>query len=229
MGKQTKNRKAQIATYDSKKSYPLTEAIEIAKKSHFAKFDASLDMAAILTIDAKNPLHAIRTSTVLSHGTGKTVRVLALCPPDKETEAKEAGADYVGSDVYVTKIEKGWTDFDVMVTTPSLMGVVGKLGRVLGPKELMPTIKRGTITQNIAKKIKEIRLGEITLKTDKTGIVHTTLGRISFPTQKLVENAQEAISTIKANKHATVKGDLIKKITCSTTMGLGINIALTSI
>ena len=217
-----------MAAYDFEKTYALSEGIELAKKALKVNFDASVDLSINLGIDDKNPLQAIRTTAVLPHGTGKKVRILVLCPADQEAEAKEAGADYVGSKDYSKKIEGGWSAFDVIVAHPAMMGTVGKLGKILGPRGLMPTIKLGTITQNIAHKVKEIRVGETTLKTDKA-IVQTTIGRASFPVEKLVENAQEVISAIRANKHTSVKGNLIKKITCSTTMGPGINISLTSI
>ena len=230
MGQLTKNKKQQQQKHDLKKSYPLTEAIALLKKASYTKFDSSVDIAVNLGIDTKNPLQMIRTTALLPHGTGKVPRVLVICTPEKQQEAKDAGADHVGLENYLEKIAQGWTDIDVIITMPSLMVKLGKLGRTLGPTGLMPNLKTGTVTQDIGKAVQQVKAGKINIRTDKTGgIIHASIGRISFPEQHIKENTIELLDTILKAKHTSVKGNYLQKVSLSTTMGPGINIMLNTL
>lgn len=195
----------------------------------FTKFDASVDLDVRLGVDPKKSDQMVRGVVTLPHGVGKTVRVLVLCTPDKEKEAKEAGADYVGLDEYIQKIESGWTDVDVIICTPTVMAKVGKLGKVLGPRGLMPNPKSGTVTLEVGKAVKEVKAGKIDFKIDKAGIIHTSIGKASFPPEKIRENAMEMIQTIAKLKPASAKGTYFKSISISTTMSPGIRIDTNSI
>jgi len=218
MGSLTKNRKASLEKYDAEKAYSLTEAASVVKKITNTKFDASVDIAVRLGVDPKKSNQMVRGTVSLPHGTGKTVRVLVLCTPDKEAEAKAAGADHVGLNDYIEKIKGGWTDVDVIITTPNVMGQVGALGRVLGPRGLMPNPKTGTVTMDVGKAVTEKKAGNIDFKVDKTGIVHAGIGRISFESDKLVDNAHEIIQTLLKLKPTAAKGTYIKSIHLSSTM-----------
>jgi large subunit ribosomal protein L1 len=218
MAKNTKNRKAALAKVDLTKEYSLLDAAGVVKEITFTKFDASVDIDVRLGVDPRKADQMVRGIATLPHGTGKTVRVLVLCTPDKEQEAKDAGADYVGLDEYIQKIEKGWTDVDVIITMPSVMAKVGRLGRILGPRNLMPNPKSGTVTPDVAKAVKEVKAGKIDFKVDKTGIIHTSIGKVSFSPDKLAENASEVISTLNRLKPSSAKGTYIRSITLSSTM-----------
>jgi large subunit ribosomal protein L1 len=222
MGSLTKNRKASIEKYDAEKAYNLSEAASIVKKITTTKFDASVDIAVRLGVDPKKSNQMVRGTVSLPHGTGKTVRVLVLCTPDKEAEAKAAGADHVGLNDYIEKIKGGWTD--VIITTPNVMGQVGALGRILGPRGLMPNPKTGTVTMDVGKAVTEKKAGNIDFKVDKTGIVHASVGRVSFDITKLAENANELIQTIIKLKPSSAKGTYIKSISMSSTMSPGVNV-----
>ena len=224
MPKQTKNQKESILKVDSKKTYTLKEASTLVKEITFTKFDASVDLAIRLGVDPKKATEMVRGIVTLPHGTGKKVKVLALVTPDKETEAKEAGADFVGLDEYLKKIKDGWTDIDIIVTVPSIMGKLGPLGKILGPRGLMPNPKTGTVTMNVKKAISDIKGGKIDFKVDKTGIVHTSIGKASFSAEKIFENADELLKTILKIKPSTSKGTYVKSIFMSTTMSPGISI-----
>lgn len=210
--------------YDDSKSYALTEAAELVRELTTTKFDASVDIAVRLGVDPRKSNQMVRGIVSLPHGTGKDVRVLVLCTPDKEEEAKAAGADHVGLDEYLTKIKDGWTDIDVIITTPSVMGKVGALGRVLGPRGLMPNPKSGTVTMDVAKAVSDVKAGKIDFKVDKYGIIHASIGKASFEAIKLKENASELISTLLKLKPAAAKGTYIKSISLSTTMGPGVRV-----
>lgn len=216
--------KAAMAKIDADKSYALEEATQLVKDVAFAKFDSSVDIAVRLGVDPRKADQMVRGSVKLPHGIGKSVRVLVLCPPDKEEEAKAAGADMVGLDDYIEKIKGGWTDVDVIVTMPSVMGKIGALGRILGPRGLMPNPKTGTVTMEVGKAVEEVKAGKIDFKVDKYGIVHTTIGRSSFDAQKLSENAREFLQTISKLKPSSSKGTYVKSVFLSTTMGPGIRI-----
>ena len=224
MSKLTKNQQAVAAKFDSKKQYKLTEACELVKEISFTKFDASVELSVRLGVDPRKANQMVRGVVTLPHGTGKVTRVLCLCTPDKENEAKEAGADYVGLDDYVEKIKGGWTDVDVIICTPSVMGKIGALGRILGPRGLMPNPKTGTVTMEVGKAIKEVKAGKIDFKVDKTGIVHSAIGKVSFSAAQLNENAVEFINAIIKLKPQALKGTYIKSIYMSSTMSAGINI-----
>jgi len=224
MGSLTKNRKASLEKYDAEKAYSLTEAASVVKKITNTKFDASVDIAVRLGVDPKKSNQMVRGTVSLPHGTGKTVRVLVLCTPDKEAEAKAAGADHVGLNDYIEKIKGGWTDVDVIITTPNVMGQVGALGRVLGPRGLMPNPKTGTVTMDVGKAVTEKKAGNIDFKVDKTGIVHASVGRVSFEASKLAENAHELIQTIIKLKPSSAKGTYIKSVSMSSTMSPGVNV-----
>ena len=224
MPKQTKNQKESILKVDSTKSYTLREASTLVKEITFTKFDASVDLAIRLGVDPKKSTEMVRGVVALPHGTGKKVKVLALVTPDKETEAKEAGADFIGLDEYLKKIKDGWTDIDIIVTMPSIMGKLGPLGKILGPRGLMPNPKTGTVTMNVKKAISDIKGGKIDFKVDKTGIVHASIGKASFSADKIFENADELLKTILKIKPSTSKGTYIKSIFMSTTMSPGISI-----
>lgn len=220
----TKKRKAVIGKYDASKSYTLAEASKIVKEISTTKFDASVDLAVRLGVDPRKANQMVRGTVTLPHGTGKTMRVLAIVTPDKEAEAKAAGADYVGLDEYIEKIKGGWTDVDVIITMPSVMGKVGALGRVLGPRGLMPNPKTGTVTMDIGKAVTDSKGGKIDFKVDKAGIVHAGVGKVSFDAAKLAENINELLQTIVKLKPSSAKGAYVKSITLSSTMSPGVAI-----
>ncbi|MDO4367844.1 MAG: 50S ribosomal protein L1 [Bacteroidales bacterium] len=222
MSKLTKNLKAAEAKVEAGKQYKLTEACELAKATSFTKFDASVDLAVRLGVDPRKANQMVRGVVTLPHGTGKQTRVLVLCTPDKENEAKEAGADFVGLDEYIDKIKGGWTDVDVIICTPSVMAKIGAIGRILGPRGLMPNPKTGTVTMEIGNAVKEVKAGKIDFKVDKQGIVHSSIGKVSFDAKQLSENATEFLNTIVKLKPQALKGTYIKSIFISSTMGPGI-------
>jgi large subunit ribosomal protein L1 len=226
MGKKIK---AALEKVEMKKQYSLEEAIRLVKESSYVKFDESVDLAINLGIDSRKSDQMVKGSVVLPHGIGKKVRVLVFAKGEKEKEAVEAGADIVGSEDLVEKITKGWLDFDKAVSTPDIMGLVGKLGKILGPRGLMPNPKLGTVTFDIAKAVKEIKAGKIEYRAEKAGIVHIPLGKVSFDTQKLFDNAMAVIDSILKSKPATSKGRYLKKIYISSTMGLGIAVDVASL
>lgn len=229
MGKLTKNQKAVAEKLESGKDYSLEEASALVKEITFTKFDASVDLDIRLGVDPKKADQMVRGVVTLPHGTGKDLKVLVLCTPDKEQEAKDAGADYVGLDDYIAKIEKGWTDVDVIITMPTVMAKVGRLGRVLGPRGLMPNPKSGTVTLEVGKAVKDIKLGKIDFKVDKFGIIHVSVGRASFDAQKIRENVREMMQTVAKLKPASAKGTYIKSVNLSTTMSPSIKIDKNSI
>ncbi len=224
MKKLSKNRKTVLAKIDKQKAYTLQDASKLVKEITFTKFDASVDLDIRLGIDPRKSNQMVRGVVTLPHGTGKQTKVLVLCTPDKETEAKEAGADYVGLDEYIEKIKGGWTDVDVIITTPSVMGKIGALGKILGPRGLMPNPKSGTVTMEIGKAVKEVKMGKIDFKVDKNGIVHSSIGKVSFNESQIYENALEFIRTIIKLKPTSAKGTYIKSIYLSSTMSPGIKI-----
>jgi large subunit ribosomal protein L1 len=224
MTKLTKNQKLSLEKLDKIKLYTLSEAAALVKEITTTKFDASIDLDVRLGVDPRKSNQMVRGVVSLPHGTGKETKVLVLCTTDKEAEAKEAGADFVGLDEFVDKIKAGWTDVDVIITMPSVMGKVGQLGRILGPRGLMPNPKSGTVTMEIGKAVKEVKQGKIDFKVDKTGIVHTSIGKVSFEPQKIVENAREFISMVNKLKPASAKGTYIRSIFLSSTMSAGIKI-----
>lgn len=229
MSKLTKNQKLAATKIEPGKAYTLAEAATLLKVITFTKFDASADIDVRLGVDPRKADQNIRGVVSLPNGTGKTVRVLVLCTPDKEAEAKEAGADYVGLEEYIDKIKSGWTDVDVIITQPQNMGKIGPLGRILGPRGLMPNPKSGTVTPDVAKAVKEVKHGKIDFKVDKKGIVHTSIGKVSFTPDQIRENAQAFINTLIKLKPATAKGTYIKSIYLSSTMSKGIKIDTKSI
>ncbi len=229
MAKLTKNQKAAAAKIEAGKAYSLSEAAALVKEITYTKFDASVDIDIRLGVDPRKANQMVRGTASLPNGTGKVVRVLALCTPDQETAAKEAGADYVGLDEYIQKIKEGWTDVDVIITQPACMGKLGPLGRILGPRGLMPNPKSGTVTMDVAKAVKEVKQGKIDFKVDKGGIVHTSIGKVSFTADAIKENAKEFIQTIIKLKPATAKGTYIKSIFVSSTMSPGIKVDTKSI
>jgi large subunit ribosomal protein L1 len=224
MTKLTKNRKAALEKLDQDKLYTLKEASVLVKEMTSTKFDASIDLDVRLGIDPRKSNQMVRGVVSLPHGTGKQTRVLVLCSPDKVNEAKEAGADYVGLDDYVEKIKGGWTDVDVIITMPSVMGKVGQLGRILGPRGLMPNPKSGTVTMEIGKAVKEVKQGKIDFKVDKSGIIHASIGKVSFEPNKIADNAKEFISMVNKLKPAAAKGTYIRSLFLSSTMSPGIKI-----
>ncbi len=224
MSKLTKNQKLALEKIEAGKAYTLAEAADLVKEITTTKFDASVDVDIRLGVDPRKADQMVRGVVSLPHGTGKQVRVLALCTPDQEAAAKEAGADYVGLDEYIEKIKGGWTDIDVIITQPAIMGKIGALGRVLGPRGLMPNPKSGTVTQDVATAVKEVKQGKIDFKVDKTGIVHTSVGKVSFTSEQIIDNAKEFISTILKLKPASAKGTYVKSIYLSSTMSAGIKI-----
>ena len=224
MGKLTKNQKAVSAKIDRNKLYSIDEASQLIKEVTTAKFDASVDIAVRLGVDPRKANQMVRGVVTLPHGTGKDVKVLALVTPDKEAEAKEAGADFVGLDEYLDKIKSGWTDVDVIITMPSVMGELGPLGRVLGPRGLMPNPKTGTVTMDIAKAVSEVKAGKIDFKVDKAGIVHAAIGKVSFSADKIAGNAKELIETLEKMKPAASKGIYMKSIYMSSTMSPSIQL-----
>jgi len=229
MSKLTKNQKIVYAKVDSNKQYKLSEACKLVKDITFTKFDASVDIAVRLGVDPRKANQMVRGVVTLPHGTGKTVRVLVLCTPDKEAEATAAGADYVGLDDYIEKIKNGWTDVDVIICTPSVMAKIGAIGRILGPRGLMPNPKTGTVTMEVGKAVNEVKAGKIDFKVDKQGIVHTSIGKISFEQEKLVENAMELLNTVIKLKPQALKGTYVKSIFISSTMSPGINVDVKTI
>ena len=224
MSKLTKNQKAAYAKVEPNKAYKLSEAASLLKEITFTKFDASVDIDVRLGVDPRKANQMVRGVVTLPHGTGKTVRVLVLCTPEKEAEAQAAGADYVGLDEYVEKIKGGWTDVDVIICTPNVMGKVGALGRILGPRGLMPNPKTGTVTMDIAKAVTEVKAGKIDFKVDKYGIIHTSVGKVSFTPEQIVDNAKEVVNTIIKLKPSAAKGTYVLSVYLSTTMSPGLQI-----
>jgi large subunit ribosomal protein L1 len=218
----TKKRKAAAAKVDKNKFYTLKEASALVKEVNITKFDASVDLHVRLGVDPKKADQSIRGTVSLPHGTGKTKRVLVLCNPDKEADARAAGADYVGLDEFIQKIEGGWVDVDVIIATPSVMPKIGKLGKVLGPRNLMPNPKTGTVTNDVAAAVNEVKGGKIAFKVDKAGIIHASIGRVSFSPEKLAENSQELIGAIIRAKPATAKGTYVKSVFMASSMSPGI-------
>jgi len=229
MGKVTKKQKEARAKVDANKVYALSEASALVKEITNANFDSSVDLALRLGVDPRKADQMVRGVVSLPHGTGKDVKVLALVTPDKEADAKAAGADYVGLDEYLQKIKGGWTDVDVIITMPSVMGKLGPLGRILGPRGLMPNPKTGTVTMDVAKAVKEVKAGKIDFKVDKTGIVHAAIGKVSFDAKKIEENAQELIQTILKLKPTAAKGVYVKSIFMSSTMSPSIQVEVKSV
>ena len=225
----TKNQKAAAAKVENGKQYKLTEACALLKEVSYAKFDASVELSVRLGVDPRKANQMVRGVVTLPHGTGKVTRVLVLCTPDKETEAKEAGADHVGLDDYIEKIKGGWTDVDVIICTPSVMAKIGAIGRILGPRGLMPNPKTGTVTMDVATAVREVKAGKIDFKVDKQGIVHAAIGKVSFSNEQLVDNAVELINTIIKLKPQALKGTYVKSIYMSSTMSPGICIDSKSI
>ena len=223
MSKLTKNQKIAYAKVEDK-AYKLSEAAALLKEITFTKFDASVDIDVRLGVDPRKANQMVRGVVTLPHGTGKTVRVLVLCTPEKEAEAQAAGADYVGLDEYVEKIKGGWTDVDVIICTPNVMGKVGALGRILGPRGLMPNPKTGTVTMDIAKAVAEVKAGKIDFKVDKYGIIHTSVGKISFTPEQIIDNAKEVVNTIIKLKPSAAKGTYVLSIYLSTTMSPGLQV-----
>ena len=224
MSKLTKNQKTVLAKYDKSKVYSLQEACALLKEITYTKFDASVEITTNLGVDPRKANQMIRGVVTLPHGTGKVVRVLVLCTPDKENEAKEAGADYVGLDEYITKIKEGWTDVDVIICTPSVMAKVGQIGRILGPRGLMPNPKTGTVTMEIGNAVKEVKAGKIDFKVDKTGIIHAAIGKASFTAEQIAENAKAFVSAVLKLKPQTLKGTYFKSATLCTTMSPAIKL-----
>ena len=224
MAKLTKKQKEAVAKFDGSKVYSLEEAVSIVKNITFTKFDASVDIDVRLGVDPRKANQMVRGSVTLPHGTGKVVRVLVLCTPDKEEEAKAAGADYYGLDEYIDKIKKGWTDVDVIITQPNVMPKVGALGRILGPRGLMPNPKTGTVTMEVGKAVQEAKAGKIDFKVDKFGIIHTAVAKCSFDDQKIVDNAREVLQMIMKLKPSAAKGTYVKSIAISSTMSPGVKV-----
>ena len=224
MAKLTKKRKEVLAKFDRDGVYPISEAVKIVKDITYTKFDASIDLDIRLGVDPRKANQMVRGTVALPHGTGKEIKVLVMCTPDKEEEAKAAGADYVGLDEYVQKIKGGWTDIDVVITMPSVMSKVGQLGRILGPRGLMPNPKSGTVTMDIGKAVKDVKAGKIDFKVDKSGIIHAAVAKASFSEEMIAENAKELINTINKLKPSASKGTYLKSIYMSSTMSPGIQI-----
>ena len=229
MARLTKNQKAALSKIEAGKAYSLKEASALIKDITNTKFDASVDIDVRLGVDPRKANQMVRGIATLPHGTGKTVRVLVLCTPDKEEEAKAAGADYVGLDEYISKIEGGWTDVDIIITMPSVMAKVGKLGRILGPRNLMPNPKTGTVTTEVGKAVTEVKAGKIDFKVDKTGIIHTSVGKVSFDADKIYDNALEVLQTISRLKPSAAKGTYFKSIHISSTMSPSIHVETKSV
>ena len=224
MSKLTKNQKAVLAKYDKSQVYSLQDACALLKEITYTKFDASVEITTNLGVDPRKANQMIRGVVTLPHGTGKVIRVLVLCTPDKENEAKEAGADYVGLDDYITKIKEGWTDVDVIICTPSVMAKVGQIGRILGPRGLMPNPKTGTVTMDIATAVKDVKGGKIDFKVDKTGIIHAAIGKISFTPEQIAENARAFVGAVLKLKPQTLKGTYLKGVTLCTTMSPAVKV-----
>ncbi len=229
MAKISKKRKEALAKVDKDKLYSLSEASSLVKDITYTKFDASIDLDIKLGVDPRQANQMVRGVASLPHGTGKNVRVLVMCTPDKEEEAKAAGADHVGLDEYIEKIQGGWTDVDVIITQPSVMGKLGRLGRILGPRNLMPNPKSGTVTMEVGKAVTEVKAGKIDFKVDKTGIIHSSVGKVSFEADKIKDNAQEFIHTLHRLKPSAAKGTYFQSITLSSTMSPGIKIDVNSV
>jgi len=225
----SKNRKSALENVDLNKSYSLDEASALVKDNSKVKFDATIDLAVRLGVDPRQANQMVRGVASLPHGTGKNLKVLALVSADKEAEAQEAGADYVGLDEYIEKIKGGWTDIDVIVTMPSIMGKIGALGRVLGPRGLMPNPKSGTVTMDVAKAVSDVKKGKIDFKVEKNGIIHASVGKASFDAQKISENANELLQTIIKLKPSAAKGTYVRSVYMSSTMGLGIKVDTNSL
>jgi large subunit ribosomal protein L1 len=224
MGKLSKNRKRVTAKVNATKTYSVAEASQLVKDVTFTKFDSAVDLDIRLGVDPRKANQMVRGIVTLPHGTGKTKKVLVLCTPEKEAEAKSAGADFVGLDDYIKKIEGGWTDVDVIITMPSVMGKVGKLGKILGPRNLMPNPKTGTVTNDIAKAVNDVKAGKIDFKVDKQGIIHASVGKVSFDAKKIADNANELLHSIVKLKPASAKGTYLRSVSMSSTMSPGISI-----
>ena len=229
MAKLTKNQKIAAEKIEAGKAYTLAEASELVKEVNYAKFDASLDIDVRLGVDPRKANQMVRGVVTLPHGTGKEIRVLVLCSPEAEAAAKAAGADYVGLDEYINKIKGGWTDIDVIITQPAIMGKIGALGRILGPRGLMPNPKSGTVTVDVAKAVEEVKKGKIDFKVDKNGIVHSSIGKVSFTPEQMRDNAREFINTLIKLKPATAKGTYIKSVYLSSTMSPGVKVDTKSV
>ena len=229
MSKVSKQRKEALAKFDKSKSYSLSEAVDIVKQITYTKFDASVDLNIRLGVDPRKANQMVRGSVTLPHGTGKVVRVLVLCNPDKAQEALDAGADYVGLDEYIQKIKDGWTDIDIVITTPNIMPKVGALGRILGPRGLMPNPKTGTVTMDVAKAVQEVKAGKIDFKVDKYGIIAAGVGRVSFSPEQIFDNAKELIQTVIKLKPSAAKGTYMKSVYISSTMSPGVQIDVKSV
>ena len=229
MSKLTKNKKLALEKIEDGRAYTIEEAAQLVKEITFTKFDASVDIDVRLGVDPRKANQMVRGVVTLPHGTGKDIRVLVLCTPDKVEEAKAAGADYVGLDEYINKIKGGWTDIDVIITMPSIMGKIGALGRVLGPRGLMPNPKSGTVTNEIGNAVKEVKQGKIDFKVDKFGIVHTSIGKVNFEAEKIMDNAREFMATIQKLKPSSAKGTYVKSVFLSSTMSPGIKLDLKSL
>ncbi|WP_018344569.1 50S ribosomal protein L1 [Cytophaga aurantiaca] len=229
MAKLTKKQKDALTKFDVNNSYTLSDASSLIKDITYTKFDASVDLDVRLGVDPKKADQMVRGIVTLPHGTGKDVRVLVLCTPDKVQDAKDAGADHVGLDDYIQKIEGGWLDIDVIITMPTVMAKVGKLGKILGPRSLMPNPKAGTVTLDVAKAVKDVKAGKIDFKVDKFGIVHTSVGKVSFTPEMILENANEVLQVLSKLKPASAKGTYVRSITLSSTMSPGITIDKSSV
>ena len=229
MSKLTKNKKLALEKIENGRAYTIEEAAQLVKEITFTKFDASVDIDVRLGVDPRKANQMVRGVVTLPHGTGKEIRVLVLCTPDKVEEAKAAGADYVGLDEYIEKLKSGWTDIDIIITMPAIMGKIGALGRILGPRGLMPNPKSGTVTMEIGKAVKEVKQGKIDFKVDKFGIVHTSIGKVNFEAEKIMDNAREFMATIQKLKPSSAKGTYVKSVFLSSTMSPGIKLDLKSL
>ena len=229
MSKLTKNKKLALEKIEDGRAYTIEEAAQLVKEITFTKFDASVDIDVRLGVDPRKANQMVRGVVTLPHGTGKDIRVLVLCTPDKVEEAKAAGADYVGLDEYIEKLKSGWTDIDIIITMPAILGKIGALGRILGPRGLMPNPKSGTVTMEIGKAVKEVKQGKIDFKVDKFGIVHTSIGKVNFEAEKIMDNAREFMATIQKLKPSSAKGTYVKSVFLSSTMSPGIKLDLKSL
>ena len=229
MSKLTKNKKLALEKIEDGRAYTIEEAAQLVKEITFTKFDASVDIDVRLGVDPRKANQMVRGVVTLPHGTGKDIRVLVLCTPDKVEEAKAAGADYVGLDEYIEKLKSGWTDIDIIITMPAIMGKIGALGRILGPRGLMPNPKSGTVTMEIGKAVKEVKQGKIDFKVDKFGIVHTSIGKVNFEAEKIMDNAREFMATIQKLNPSSAKGPYVKSVFLSSTMSPGIKLDLKSL
>ena len=229
MSKLTKNKKLALEKIEDGRAYTIEEAAQLVKEITFTKFDASVDIDVRLGVDPRKANQMVRGVVTLPHGTGKDIRVLVLCTPDKVEEAKAAGADYVGLDEYIEKLKSGWTDIDIIITMPAIMGKIGALGRILDPRGLMPNPKSGTVTMEIGKAVKEVKQGKIDFKVDKFGIVHTSIGKVNFEAEKIMDNAREFMATIQKLKPSSAKGTYVKSVFLSSTMSPGIKLDLKSL